>query len=72
VQVVAAHKPLRRVAHGLDVGFHGKPTAELFAVMICCPLLMNMIQVRWVCSCLPSKLIADTSFVSMQFHILHL
>ena len=44
-QVAAAHKPLSRVAALLDKAFAGHTTAELFSVMICCPLLMNLVQV---------------------------
>lgn len=44
--MVLAQRWLQRVAHLLDAAFEGRPTAELFTVMICCPLLMNMVQVR--------------------------
>jgi hypothetical protein len=46
VQVVLLQRWLQRVAQLLDGVFMGRPTAELFTVMICCPLLMNMVQVR--------------------------
>lgn len=45
-QVVLMQRWLQRVAQLLDSCFVGRPTAELFTVMICCPLLMNMVQVR--------------------------
>lgn len=45
-QVVLLQRWLQRVAQLLDSCFVGRPTAELFTVMICCPLLMNMVQVR--------------------------
>lgn len=41
-----AKGPLHHVAALLDRLFAGRPTAELFAVMIFGPLLMNMVQVR--------------------------
>ena len=31
---------------GLDSLFEGHPTLLLYTVMICCPLLMNVCQVR--------------------------
>lgn len=34
---------------GLDRLFEGHPTAELYVVMICCPLLLNICQVRVGC-----------------------
>ena len=47
---------LQRVAQLLDSCFVGRPTAELFTVMICCPLLMNMVQVRAAaCRVLPDS-----------------
>ena len=44
-QVVVARSVLHHVAALLDHVFAGRPTAELFAVMIFGPLLMNMVQV---------------------------
>ena len=35
---------LQGVAHGLDNAFTGHPTLLLFFVMVCCPLLMNGMQ----------------------------
>lgn len=35
---------LQGVAHGLDNAFSGHPTLLLFFVMVCCPLLMNGMQ----------------------------
>mmetsp|Transcript_18975 Transcript_18975/g.57310 ORF Transcript_18975/g.57310 Transcript_18975/m.57310 type:complete len:324 (-) Transcript_18975:5-976(-) len=47
IVVVVAKGPLHHVAALLDRLFAGRPTAELFAVMIFGPLLMNMVQ-AWV------------------------
>ncbi len=33
---------------GLDRLFEGHPTLLLYTVMVCCPLLMNLCQVRAV------------------------
>jgi hypothetical protein len=42
-----ASLPCRAVLlQGLDRLFEGHPTAELYMVMICCPLLLNVCQVR--------------------------
>ena len=44
--VLSSHALLTGVAHLGDRMFLGHPTAQLFSVMIMCPLLMNMLQVR--------------------------
>lgn len=46
VVVITARRALTGIARLLDTAFRGRPTAQLFAVMIMCPLAMNMIQVR--------------------------
>ena len=35
---------LIHIARGLDATFRGHPVAMLYFVMICCPLLMNILQ----------------------------
>lgn len=44
VLIVLLGPILQIVANGLDSMFSGHPTMLLFAVMICCPLLMNAMQ----------------------------
>ena len=45
VVVVGLRRVLVGVARRLDGVFAGHPTAELFSVMLACPLAMNLIQV---------------------------
>ena len=52
LQVVSARGGLAAIAVQLDRAFTGHPNVELYAVMIMCPLLMNMVQV----SCQPRSL----------------
>ena len=46
VLVVGLRRVLAGVARRLDGLFAGHPTAELFSVMLACPLAMNLIQVQ--------------------------
>ena len=45
-QVFASRALLIHIAKALDAIFRGHPIAMLYFVMICCPLLMNILQVR--------------------------
>ncbi len=47
-QVVLLGKVLMHISRALDSAFEGKPVQLLWFVMICCPLIMNMIQVGTV------------------------
>ena len=46
IVIVGLRRLLVSVARGLDGVFAGHPTAELFSVMLACPLVMNLVQVR--------------------------
>ena len=48
VQVILARGVLIHVAALLDKAFRGKPTSELYFVMVMCPLCMNLVQVDLV------------------------
>lgn len=48
VQVILARGVLIHVAALLDKAFQNKPTAELYFVMVMCPLCMNLVQVDLV------------------------
>ena len=50
VIVVGLRRILVGVARRLDGAFASHPTAELFSVMLACPLAMNLIQARRACS----------------------
>ena len=45
LQVVVWSGGLGSAAQGIDALFQGRPTSELFFVMVCCPLLMNAAQI---------------------------